>query len=71
MVGEKGPELFVSKAAGSIVPNNQLSTAQTRQPTPQPQTIILGTRVSGGDLIIASDLPNAGHKASTFDSMRP
>ena len=71
MVGEKGPELFVSKAAGSIVPNNQLSTAQTKQPTPQPQTIILGTRVSGGDLIIASDLPNAGHKATSFDSLRP
>lgn len=27
LVGEKGPELFVPKGAGSIIPNNQLGTA--------------------------------------------
>lgn len=28
LVGEKGPELFVPKSAGSIIPNNKLPTAQ-------------------------------------------
>lgn len=32
IVGERGPELFVPKTAGTIIPNNQLSSAMGNQP---------------------------------------
>lgn len=32
IVGERGPELFVPKTAGTIIPNNQLSSALGNQP---------------------------------------
>jgi lambda family phage tail tape measure protein len=32
MVGERGPELFVPKGAGTIIPNNQLGSAMGGQP---------------------------------------
>jgi lambda family phage tail tape measure protein len=32
LVGERGPELFVPKTAGTIIPNNQLSSAMGGQP---------------------------------------
>lgn len=32
MVGERGPELFIPKTAGTIIPNNQLGSAMGSQP---------------------------------------
>ena len=32
VVGERGPELFIPKTAGTIIPNNQLSSAMGKQP---------------------------------------
>lgn len=32
MVGERGPELFIPKTAGTIIPNNQLSNVMGKQP---------------------------------------
>jgi hypothetical protein len=32
MVGERGPELFVPKTSGTIIPNNQLGSAMGNQP---------------------------------------
>jgi lambda family phage tail tape measure protein len=39
LVGEKGPELFVPKTAGTIIPNNNLSSMMGNQP----QTVYNGT----------------------------
>jgi phage-related minor tail protein len=33
LVGERGPELFVPKTSGTIIPNNQLSSALNSQPS--------------------------------------
>jgi hypothetical protein len=32
IVGERGPELFIPRTAGTIIPNNQLSSAMGGQP---------------------------------------
>lgn len=32
LVGERGPELFIPKTAGTVIPNNQLSSAMGKQP---------------------------------------
>jgi lambda family phage tail tape measure protein len=36
MVGERGPELFVPKAAGTVIPNDKLGTATASAPQQQP-----------------------------------
>lgn len=36
MVGEKGPELFVPKAAGTVIPNDKLAAAPMSAPQQQP-----------------------------------
>ena len=33
IVGERGPELFVPKTAGTIIPNNRLSSMMGNQPS--------------------------------------
>ena len=43
LVGEKGPELFMSNTSGTIIPNHQLGGTQT---------IIPDVRISGSDLLI-------------------
>ena len=43
IVGEAGPELFMSNSAGTIIPNNQLGGSQT---------IIPDVRITGSDLLL-------------------
>lgn len=41
LVGEKGPELFIPRTAGTIIPNNQLATAMS-----QPQVVYNGPYIA-------------------------
>ena len=54
IVGENGPELFMSNSAGTIIPNHQLGGSQT---------IIPDVRISGEDLIIVFDRANRHRKS--------
>jgi hypothetical protein len=42
IVGERGPELFVPRTSGTIIPNNQLSNMFT----PQPQVVYNGPYIA-------------------------
>lgn len=57
IVGERGPELFVPDSAGTIIPNNKLSssTPDLINLTSNVETIIPNVKISGDDLLILFD----------------
>lgn len=65
MVGERGPEVFVPKSSGVIVPNNKLGGAGV--------TIVQNITVNGGnraELVAAMEAAKEAAKREIYESMR-
>ena len=61
LVGERGPELFIPKTAGTIVPNNQLSSMMGGQP----QTVINGNYIANVSAIDTKSFEDRVYQSSS------